>query len=935
MTTKSFMISALFYMLCLLSVYAETELPISESVRIGKLDNGLTYYICHNDYPEHRVGFYLPMRVGALQEDDNQNGLAHFLEHMAFNGSEHFNGKGNTIGDYLQSIGVNDINAYTAINSTVFHINDVPSTRQTAFDSCLLILKDWCCGLQLTDEEIEKERGVVREEWRLRQTAEQRIGDKIGPIIFSGSKYGYRNIIGTKEIIDNFPPQLLRDFYRKWYCPDNQAIIVIGDIDVDDMENRIKQMFSDLTTDASAQQVRCEIMPGNDEPIVLVEKDEKLEYDHLQVVFKREQGSRDQRNSYGYFQDCYIRDMISEMLSQRLAERCQDADCPFVWAVAGDCDFPTRDNEAFGLDCLPKNGLHLQAFQELVREAMRVEKYGFTESEYSLKKKEYLSQIEQEYNNRNHISNASIADDCCNHFIFNLPLLSIEQAYRLTKETADNITLETINQRFPELIHFDGKNLVATCNIKNDEQSDFTTPADILNTIEAALSSSMIETYQHDDVPENLMTELPPRGAILNEHFDNILDFTELELSNGAKVILKPTDNNEDLIHMRAYQKGGQSNYDEKDRANLLLYGSVVNSSGKGDFSQSQLQKALAGRKVSLNSYIYNYEDYVTGSSSKRDLETMFQLMYLQFTAINRDDNSFNRSINYLKNEYQNGGPHSVNEYMDTINFIACGNHWLAKPLSSEVFQHVDYDRILEIVRERTANAGNYTFIFTGSFDEETIRPLIEQYIAPLPSGKGPVAQWGQQDMHPSGTISQHFTQEMETPKGYVYLERRNTSMGYNLEHQIQANMLGQVLLKKYRERIREDAGSAYMVLAYGLCYRNGDEKYTGIQIYIPVIPESCDQALEIIKEEMNNACQSIDEQTIEGIKKSLIAEHENQIKNDDYWIGCIQHYKMYGIDEHTHYNELVNAQTSEKIINFARQLIAANNSVEVVITPQ
>lgn len=935
MTTKYFIISALFYMLCLLSVYAETELPISESVRIGKLDNGLTYYICHNDYPEHRVSFYLPMRVGAIQEDDNQNGLAHFLEHMAFEGSEHFNGKGKTIGDYLQSIGVTDINAYTAINSTVFHINDVPSTRQSALDSCLLVLKDWCCGLHLTDEEIEKERGVIREEWRLRQTAEQRIGDKIGPIICSGSKYGYRNIIGKKEIIDNFPPQLLRDFYRKWYRPENQAVIVIGDVDVDDMENRIKQLFSDLSADKSALQVICEIVPGNDEPIVVVEKDKHLEYDHLQIAFKRGQGSRDQRNSYEYFQDCYIRGMISEMLSQRLAERCQDADCPFVWAVAGDCDFPTRDNEAFALDCLPKNGFHRQALQELVRESMRIEKYGFTDSEYSLKKKEYLSQLEQEYNNRNHISNASIADDCCDHFIDNLPLLSKEQEYHLVKEAMDNISLEMINQRFPELIHFDGKNLVAICNIKNDEQSDFTSPADALNAIEAALSSSVIEAYQNDDVPENLMTELPPRGAIVNEHINDILGFVELELSNGAKVILKPTDNNEDLIRMRAYQKGGRSNYDEKDRANLLLYNSGVNSSGKGDFSQSQLQKALAGREVSINSYIYNYEDYVTGSSSKRDLETMFQLMYLQFTAIKRDDNSFNRSINYLINLYQNGGPHSETEYMDTISYIASGNHWLAKPLSSEDLQHVDYDRILEIARERTADAGNYTFIFTGSFDEETIRPLIEQYIAPLPSGKGQVARWGQQDILPSGNISRHFTQEMETPKGYVYLERRNTSMDYNLEHQIQADILGRVLLKQYRERIREDAGSAYMVLSYGLCYRNGDDPYTGIQVYIPVVPESCDQTLEIIKEEMNNACQTIDEQTIEGLKKSLIVEHENQIKNDNYWISCIQHYQMYGIDEHTHYNELVNAQTSEKIISFARQLISADNSVEVVITPQ
>ncbi|MBQ6167735.1 MAG: insulinase family protein [Muribaculaceae bacterium] len=935
MTTKNFIISALLYMLCLLSAYAGTALPINESVRIGKLDNGLTYYLCHNDYPENRVSFYLPMRVGSMQEEDNQNGLAHFLEHMAFNGSEHFDGKGKSIRDYLQSIGVSDANAYTALTSTIYYINDVPSTRQHALDSCLIILKDWAHGILLTDEEVEKERGVIREEWRLAQSAEWRIGNQMGPTVYSASKYGYRNIIGTREIIDNFPPQLLRDYYEMWYRPDNQAVIVVGDIDVDNMESRIRRVFTDLPLSENAPQVINGFVPDNDNPIVAVGKDEKLQNDRLQIIFKRRHNSHERKDTYGYYQDSYIREMVSEMFSQRLTEKCQDKDCPYVWAVAGDCDFPTKDNEAFGLDCFPKSGEHLQALQELVAETMRVEKYGFTESEYSLKKKEYLSQIEQRYNNRNNISNTSIADGCCNHFIFNLPLLSIEQEYHLAKETADNITLETINRRFPELIHFDGKDLVITCYIKNDEQSDSTTADDVLHAIRAAQSSSMAEAYQNEDIPENLMTALPPRGAIVNEYYNDALGFVELELSNGAKVILKPTDNNEDYILMRAYQQGGRSAYDEKDRANLFLFGSVVNSSGKGAFSQLQLQKALAGKNVKVNSYIYNFEDYVTASSSRKDLETMFQLTYLQFTAINRDDNSFNKIINYYKNLYQNGEPHSITEYMDTIKYIASGNHWLLKSLSGEDFQHVDYDRILEIARERTANAGNYTFIFAGSFDEKSIRPLIEQYIASLPSGKDANSRWGEQDIYPDDQIINHFTQEMETPKGYVYFERRNASMAYNLEHQIQANILGQVLLNKYRERIREDAGSAYMVSTVGWCHRNGNDSCTGIHVYIPVNPDYCDQALEIIKEEMNNACQTIDEQTIDGIKKSLIAEHEHQVVKDNYWIDCIQYYKMYDIDVHTHYDELVNAQTSEKITDFARQLISASNSVEVVITPK
>ena len=606
-----------------------------------------------------------------------------------------------------------------------------------------------------------------------------------------------------------------------------------------------------------------------------------------------------------------------------------------MYAVAGECDFPTRDNEAFALDCFPKNGSHLQTIHELVTESMKAVKYGFTESEYSMAKKKYLSQMEQQYNNRNHINNASIADNCFNHYIINEPLLSIEQEYHLVQEVINNTTLEDVNQMLPELIHFDGKNLVITCYIKNDQQDGATTPESILNIIESSLSSDMFEAYQDDAVPESILSELPPKGGIVSEHHNDIMDYEELELSNGVKVILKPTENHEDRIHMRAFQKGGRSVYSQKDRANLLLFTPVVNSSGKDGFSHLQLQKALAGKNVDVKAYLHNYYDYVIGTSSNRDLETMLQLTYLQFTAVNRDEKSFNSTIRYYENLYQNGGPEPITEYMDTIYYISSGDHWLLNPLSGEDFNDVDYDRILEIARERTADASNYTFVFTGSFDEKAIRPLIEQYIASLPSKTGTAAQWGHQDTHPRCNIVNHFTQEMETPKGYVYLEWRSTSMPCNLEHKIQSNILGQFLYNRFRERIREDAGAAYMVLSNGHCYNEGEIAVTSINVYIPVTHEFCNQALEIIKEEMNNACQSIDEQSLEGIKRSMILEHEQQLKKDAYWLDIIQNHVMYGIDEHARYQEVVNSQTSESIAAFARQLMSAGNSVEVVITPK
>ena len=406
-------------------------IPVDDQVRVGKLDCGLTYYIRHNDYPEHRVNFYIAQRVGSIQEEESQRGLAHFLEHMAFNGSEHFNGEGKSIIDYTRSLGVafgKDLNAYTSIAETVYNINDVPSTRQSAIDSCLLILKDWSNGLLLTDEEIDKERGVIHEEWRLRRSAQQRMLENQLETLYPGSKYGKRMPIGLMSVVDNFKYNELRDYYHKWYRPDNQALVIVGDVDVDHIEAQIKELFKGLPApDPNAAQVVDEPVPDNEEPIIVIDKDKEQQYSQVMVMFKHETFPKEMKGDLVYMLTDYLTSMMGSMLNDRLSEKAQEPDCPYLQASAYDGNYLFANTvDAFTLGIMPKEGMAEAATQAVVTEAMRAAKHGFTATEYDRAKEEYLSRLERQYNERNKISNGRLAAQYYRNYLDNEPMPSIE-----------------------------------------------------------------------------------------------------------------------------------------------------------------------------------------------------------------------------------------------------------------------------------------------------------------------------------------------------------------------------------------------------------------------------------------------------------------------------------------------------------------------------
>ena len=913
-------------------------IPTDDQVRVGKLDCGLTYYIRHNDYPEHRVNFYIAQRVGSIQEEESQRGLAHFLEHMAFNGSEHFNGEGKSIIDYTRSLGVafgKDLNAYTSIAETVYNINDVPSTRQSAIDSCLLILKDWSNGLLLTDEEIDKERGVIHEEWRLRRSAQQRMLENQLETLYPGSKYGKRMPIGLMSVVDGFKYNELRDYYHKWYRPDNQALVIVGDVDVDHIEAQIKELFKDAVLDPNAAQVTPEPVPDNEQPIIVIDKDKEQQYSQVTVMFKHETFPKEMKGDLVYLLTNYMTNMMGSMLNQRLAEKAQEPDCPYLQAYAYDGNYLFANTmDAFTLGIMPKEGMTEAATQAVVTEAMRAAKHGFTATEYERAKEEYISQLERQYNERNKISNARLAAQYYRNYLDNEPMPSIEQEYQIMNMIAPQIPVDYINQMLPELITTDGKNLVVMNFNQEKDGAVYPTAEGLKAAVDNGLNAQ-VEAFVDNVKQEPLIAKLPKKGKIKKESYNSQFDYKELELSNGARVILKKTDFKENEIRMTARARGGQSLYDEKDWANTGLLSYITMMSGKGNFSFTELQKATAGKQASAGLSMNPYTDVVSGQSTVKDLETMFQLAYLTFTDIRKDEKSYGQLMSQLETMLKNQGLTPESAFSDSVEYTLNNHDWRSKPFHVEDLQSVNYDRVLQIAKERTANAANYTFFFVGNFDEAVIRPLIEQYIASLPGKKGNLSNWVNNDTHPEGEVLNHFTRKMETPKANAQIYWYDTKTPYSLENSIKADMLGQVLSKIYLQKIREDASAAYSAGAQGYATINGDRPFTVVMASCPMKPEMSDVALKIMNEEIVEACKTIDATTLKEIKELMLKDHATELKENGYWMQTLISYVGRGIDDHTGYEQIVNAQTPETIAAFARQILAAGNKVEVVMMPE
>ena len=913
------------------------QIPVDPDVRIGKLDNGLTYYIRHNEWPEKRAEFYIAQKVGSIQEDDNQRGLAHFLEHMAFNGSKHF--KGNELLRWCESIGVKfgtDLNAYTSIDQTVYNISNVPTTRETIVDSCLMILWDWADGLLLEQEEIEKERGVIHEEWRLRTSAQMRMLERDLPKLYPGSKYGHRMPIGLMEIIDNFERPFLQQYYEKWYRPDNQGIIVVGDVDVDQVEQKIKTMFSQIAKPGpDAAKIEKVAVPDNAEPIVVIDKDKEQRIDMVEVMFKHDAIPDSVKGSLEYLVANYLKNVALGMLNSRLAELGEKPDCPYLQAGVSDGTYLlSKPKDAFDVGIVPKEGQMNAAVKTVITEARRAAEFGFTATEYGRSKANTLSSLDKEYSNKDKRYNSQFVNQYVQHFLANEPIPSIDDYYQLMKQLVPAIPIDAINAVMKQLVPQNDSNLVVVNFNQEKDGAVYPTEEGLLGAVRDARAEQL--TAWVDNVKdEPLMTTLPTPGKITKEVKNDKFDYSELTLSNGVKVILKQTDLKKDQVLLSGEGWGGSSLYGEKDFVNMKMFNDVVEASGLGNFLHTELTKALAGKIAGASLSLSAYRANINGSSTPTDVETMMQLVYLYMTGnVKKDQQSFDQLMKTTELQLKNRLLQPEAVFADSLSLTLTKHNPRFKPMDVSDLAQVNYDRILEMAKESTANAAAFTFTIIGNYDDAKIRPLVEQYLGSLPTQKT-IVKGKDVSSDYTGKVVNDFKHKAETPKANALLHWYSKKIPYTLENAIRADVAGQVLQMVYLKEIREEASAAYTVQGQVGISRDDFADETSIFAYCPMKPEKADTAIYILRRAVQDmAAGKCDADMVKKAKEYMLKSHADQLKQNGYWTGRIRIWRLWNLDFHTDYENTVEAVTPESVCALVAEVLKAGNEAEIVMLP-
>ena len=908
-------------------------IPVDPNVKIGKLDNGLTYYIRHNEEPKGQANFYIAQKVGSILEDESQRGLAHFLEHMCFNGTEHFPGNG--VVKYCESIGVKfgaDLNAYTSIDETVYNIDNVPVAKvPSAVDSCLWILHDWADGLLLTDEDIDGERGVIHEEWRSRQNAQMRLYEKILPEIYPNhNKYGERLPIGLMEVVDNFPYKVLRDYYEKWYRPDNQGIVVVGDIDVNEVEGKIKEIFGTIATPVNPAERYYVQIEDNDETIVSMATDKEFPYAQTFLFWKHDAYPVEMRGDMNYLVYKYATVMASMMLNERLEEFSQLPEPPFMMAQFGSDEdyFLAKTKKSYmGIVVCGEDQLK-NAVATIWREILRAKRGGFTASEYERARAEYMSQVESAYNSREKKSSASYCAEYVRHFIDNEPVMSQEEELALSQQLCPNIPVEVINQLFGSLVE-EGKNIVLACMLPEKEGVTYPT-VDEMKKMLADVAAEEIEAYQEEVSNEPLLAQIPTGGKIVKSKADKF-GYTMYKLSNGATVYVKPTDFNKDQIILRAYSQGGTSLYPESEALTLKNIG-LFTEGGVGNFSSTALTKALAGKQVGVNPYINLYEEGMRGNSTPKDFETMLQLAYLYFTAQRTDADAFKSWQNKTRAQLLNAEKQPMTALQDTLTRALYNNNPRATQMKAADVDNVDYARVMQIAKERFANAADFTFIFTGAIDEQTMLPLIAQYIGSLPAqGKKEKAREVGMGFT-KGMQDKVFAKEMEVPMAVVvYME---TAKGKNdLKNDLTLDIAHQILDIIYTEEIREKEGGTYGVSTAGGLNQRPKETDAYLQIVYQTSPESYERLNKRIEELLGEFVQNgPSEANMKKVKDYMHKTYQDNLRQNGYWSGEMYYWTKLGIDEVTDYEKVLDSITTEDVRKAIDNILKQRNQTRVIM---
>ncbi|MDR1762077.1 MAG: insulinase family protein [Bacteroidales bacterium] len=916
--------------LCAVCFAHAQELPHDPKLRSGVLPNGLTYYIRYNNQPAQQADFYIAQKVGSILEEENQRGLAHFLEHMAFNGTKHF--PGTSLRDYLEKNGIKfgeNLNAYTSTDETVYNIQNVPN-RWGLMDSCLLILHDWSNFLTLDSIEIDKERGVIHEEWRTRTNATMRMYEKILPEIYGPDRYGHRLPIGLMDVIDNFKYQELRDYYHKWYRPDLQGIIVVGDFNVDSMEAHIQTLFSDIPAAQNPAERIYFPVTDSAQPIVSIAADKEATTSQIMIFNKYDAFPETDKNSYSYMSFLYAKMLLETMMNARYAEIVQKPESALVrvGVDAGEF-FLSKTKNAFATYAHSKDGRIDQSIESMVHETQRAKQYGFTQTELDRAKADMLKWFETAYNEREKEKNERYVQEYVRLFLDNEPAPGIEFEYKFYTSIAPQISVNVINTLAQNII---SDTVVIVLMLPQKDGTAMPTNEHILQVYERAQNDS-IAPYIDKTIDTQLIKKLPKAGSVVQKT-DYNFGATEWILSNNIRVIFKQTDFKSDQILMQATSKGGESLLNEKNIATILLLNDIINLGGVGNFSKQDLEKALAGKTVSIQPSISMRSESLTGICAPRDFETLLQLSYLYLTQPRADKDAFDAYISRKQSDLQNAERNPFTTFIDSVNSAVYNNHPRQQRMKLSLLDNVNFEAAQHMYKERFLNADLFTFTFVGAISPDSVQYLIEKYIAALPKTKEKETFTDVNLYPPQGEKSIVFDKKMETAKTIAYAYY-SASCDYTLKNIIVMDMLSQIMRIVYTEKVREDEGGTY-----GVSVQGNVAKYPYPNCYLQIMfdtnPDIVPKLMTIIYNELHNVAETgVREDDFVKVKEFMQKKIKEQKAENSYWLSAFDALLTVDIDVASDYERTLSAITMDDVHQFAKQLLEQHNKREVIMNPE
>ena len=826
------------------------QLPNDPAVRKGQLENGLTYYIRHNEQPADRAEFYLATNVGAIQETPDQDGLAHFLEHMCFNGTKNFPGK--SLLEYLQGIGAEfgrNINASTGVEQTVYMLNNIPLVREGVVDTCLLIMHDYSHFVTCDPEEIDKERGVIIEERRTRRDANWRMYEQAKQAYYKGSKYADCSLIGSEENLKTFRPESLVNFSHTWYRPDLQALIVVGDVDVDHVEAKIKEIFSDIPAAVNPKAKEMHVIPDNQEPIVAVITDPEASSTSFEVIWKSEPAPEAFNSTQVGMMTDLVKSYVSIIMSERFNDITSRPDAPFQNAGLGIGKLCETCEVTMG-NVMCRNNEAIPAFKAFMTEIEKMKRYGFTDDEVSRAKDNILSQYEKRVQGADTRKNAEFIQEYLNNFFDNYAYMEPEVEYQYAQAICSQLTADVLNQIAASLITDD--NMVVVYYGPEKEGISHPSEQDFLNAI-AEVKESDIEPNEAQDFNRPLLDAAALKGSPVKKTAEGIYGSTEWTLKNGLKVVVLPTEYKKDQVLFSLEKDGGLSLVADEDMPSFEdnIFGLFQRNSGVSEFSGTDLQKMLAGKNVSVRPYIGSLRHGISGSASPKDLETAFQLMYLYFMDPRFDETEYQTGIEQIKAVLPNLESQPSFKFQNEMIKTIFGNSPRRPIVNDEVIEKASLATIERVYRSLFRDVAGATLYITGNVDMETLKPMVEKYAGSLTKGKKATSWTDAGADVVKGEITNHFNVEMETPKTTV-LQVYTAYFPYSVKNSVMLEAAKYILDMIYTDTLREEEGGTYGA-SVGSTMQNEPEAMAMIQIYFDTNPEAAARLIKSAVDGLKN----------------------------------------------------------------------------------